>query len=94
MKIQADHLCAALRKRQRVLAEMTLQMQHAQPCDRAKLAFFDRIQRAPPGAQQAQVVSLEVRFDPLIPIGAIGLAPVSCSHPIVPRAERRSAWAS
>jgi hypothetical protein len=51
-EIEPDHLGAALRQRQAVAAEMTLQMQNPQSIHRAKLGFLDRMQ---PPASRAQV---------------------------------------
>jgi hypothetical protein len=81
-EIEPDHLGAALRQRQAVAAEVALQMQDAQPRDRAELGLLDRTQPVMPGAQRRDVVERRPQMDrdPLVPVGAVDVAPVLVRH--------------
>ena len=77
-EIEPDHAGAALGEAERVGAEMALQVQHPQPLHVADLGLVDGIERAATGAQGGQVVArrLEMNGDPLVPVGAVEVAPV------------------
>jgi hypothetical protein len=77
-EIEADDPRSTLRQNQAVSSEVALQVQDAQAVDRPQLGLLDRVQPAAPGSQSAQVVALgaKVNGEPLVPIRAVGLAPL------------------
>jgi hypothetical protein len=76
-EVEADHGRPPLRERQRVGAEVALQVEHAEAVDRSELGLLDRVQPAPARAQRREVVARrsEVDADALVPAREVELAP-------------------
>ena len=78
-EIEAYDIGAALRQRQRVHAEVALQVQHAQAGHGPELGFLDGIEPAAcPRSSRSRAYSLRANVDrhALVPVGAIEPAPV------------------
>ena len=92
-EIQSHDCCPALRKSQRIGAEMTLKVQDILAVDRPEFRLFYRVQAPTTLTQACQVVAAgaEMHGDQLFPMGAVGRFPRWFTHSYCSRSPKDAA---